>query len=589
MKRKLILLGLLISGSLIPDPDLSCQTLNHHFECSHINRQFVHLPVKTGAPKTWMVVSVDNVMQHEFEIELAPGDPDFYSTLEVGQWMGKKLTLTAEKVTAESGWKKNIKLSDKMSDDDLVYKEEYRPQFHFSPRRGWTNDPNGLVFYKGTYHLFFQHNPYGTSWGNMTWGHAVSADMLHWTEKPDAVLPDKNGVVFSGSAVVDWNNSSGLQKNPEKDISGKIINPPLIAFYTSTGANRGKGLSAQSMVYSTDEGKTWIKYPGNPVIQHIIGGNRDPKVFLYEDHNNPANPESGKWVMALYMDKEDYALFSSEDLIRWQKICDIYNMGCSECPDMFELPVDGDKSRMKWVFWGGNGKYLTGTFDGRSFKKEGGPYSSKYGGNDYAAQTYSDIPVSDGRRIMFSWMSGGKYPGMPFNQQFTVPRVITLRTTNEGIRMFIEPAKEMESLRASRPENFSAEFRGINDPVTIPGLNGELFDIDLLVDLKSGVTADTSEIFSISIFGQKIKYNLQKSTIELEGIKAPLTPAENKIRLRLIVDRTSLELFANDGIVQIAKCFVNREKSPACLKISGIKGTGNVKGTVYNLRSVWKN
>jgi len=553
-----------------------------------IKNKFVHLPVKTGAPKTWMIININGQKQYEFEIELAPENPDFFATLQVGQWKGEKLILTAEQVSPGSKWISLVKASDEMSDNGLVYKEEFRPQFHFSPRRGWTNDPNGLVFYKGTYHMFFQHNPFGTSWGNMTWGHAVSRDLIHWTEKPDAFLPDKNGVVFSGSAVVDRNNSSGLQKFPKKDKYEKIANPPLVAFYTSTGADRGKGPSAQSMVYSVDEGNTWIKYPLNPVIPHIVGGNRDPKVFWYEQKSNTTG-NKGKWIMALYMEKEDYALFSSENLISWEKTCDIKNMGCSECPDMFELPVNGDKNNTRWVFWGANGIYLIGSFDGKTFQKEGGPFRAKYGGNDYAAQSYSDIPSSDGRRIMFSWMSGGKYPGMPFNQQFTVPRVVTLRKTDLGIRLFIEPAKELETLRLPGSEVFSAEFPGTDQPVRVPSLKGDLFDIDLSFDLKPGAITDTSEIFSVRLFDQKIKYNLQKSTIELEGIKAPLKPVGNRIKLRLIVDRTSLELFANDGIVQIAKCFVNSDKSPANLEIAGIKGAGSVNGTVYCLKSVWIN
>ncbi len=575
-------------GSVLQIGTINCQFQVQSYECMSIKNKFVHLPVKTGAPKTWMIININGQKQYEFEIELAPENPDFFATLQVGQWKGEKLILTAEQVSPGSKWISLVKASDEMSDNGLVYKEEFRPQFHFSPRRGWTNDPNGLVFYKGTYHMFFQHNPFGTSWGNMTWGHAVSRDLIHWTEKPDAFLPDKNGVVFSGSAVVDRNNSSGLQKFPKKDKYEKIANPPLVAFYTSTGADRGKGPSAQSMVYSVDEGNTWIKYPLNPVIPHIVGGNRDPKVFWYEQKSNTTG-NKGKWIMALYMEKEDYALFSSENLISWEKTCDIKNMGCSECPDMFELPVNGDKNNTRWVFWGANGIYLIGSFDGKTFQKEGGPFRAKYGGNDYAAQSYSDIPSSDGRRIMFSWMSGGKYPGMPFNQQFTVPRVVTLRKTDLGIRLFIEPAKELETLRLPGSEVFSAEFPGTDQPVRVPSLKGDLFDIDLSFDLKPGAITDTSEIFSVRLFDQKIKYNLQKSTIELEGIKAPLKPVGNRIKLRLIVDRTSLELFANDGIVQIAKCFVNSDKSPANLEIAGIKGAGSVNGTVYCLKSVWIN
>ena len=194
--------GLLLAGLVFMASPVCAQTTLQSFEAFPVKTKFVHLPVKTGAPKTWMTVNINGVLQHEFEIELAPWDPDFYATLEVGKWQGKKLILSVEKVTADSKWLSNVKVSNEMSDEALVYKETYRPQFHFAPRRGWTNDPNGLVFYKGTYHLFFQHNPYGTAWGNMTWGHAVSTDLLHWTEQPDAVLPDKNGVVFSGWSVL---------------------------------------------------------------------------------------------------------------------------------------------------------------------------------------------------------------------------------------------------------------------------------------------------------------------------------------------------------------------------------------------------
>lgn len=472
-----------------------------------------------------------------------------------------------------------------MSDESLVYKEELRPQFHFAPRRGWTNDPNGLVYYNGTYHLFFQHNPYGTSWGNMTWGHAVSSDLLHWNEMPDAVIPDKNGVVFSGSAVIDWNNTSGLQTKPVKDKTGKITNPPLVAFYTSTFAKRGKGKSTQSMVYSVDEGKNWIKYPGNPVIPHIVAENRDPKVFWFEDKQNP---KSSHWTMALYMDGEDYALFSSKNLIQWEKICDIKNLGCSECPDMFELPVDGNKQQSRWVFWGGDGKYLIGNFDGKEFKVESGPFTTKYGGNDYAAQSYSDIPAKDGRRIQFSWMQGGEYPKMPFNQQFTSPRNLTLHTTPDGIRLFMEPVKEIGKLRISEPITFSASLTGSDKPLQVPNIKGELLDIEIQFDLKAYTASDTNNVLKAEIFGQMISYNLGNQLISLAGIKAPLAPVDNKIKLRLLVDRTSIELFANDGIIQIAKCFVNKDKEPSNLTISGNKDLANVKIVAYQLKSVWK-
>jgi fructan beta-fructosidase len=581
-------LYLFLLGILFLNPDLSAQTTVQSFEINSISKKFVHIPVKTGAPKTWVTVNIDGVWQHEFEIELAPEAPDFYATLEVGQWTGKKLSLTAEKVSSGSKWLTLTTASDELSDEPFVYKEELRPQFHFAPRRGWTNDPNGLVFYKGTYHLFFQHNPYGTGWGNMTWGHAVSRDLLHWMEGPDAIVPDKHGVVFSGSGIVDWNNTSGLQTNPVNDKSGKITNPPIVLFHTSTDADRGKGKACQSLKYSLDEGKTWLSYPGNPVIPHFIGGNRDPKVFWYNDKINLSTGIKGHWVMALYLDGQDYALFTSTNLIQWEKSCDIKKLGCSECPDMFELPVNGKKDYSRWVFWGGDGKYVIGSFNGKVFTRESGPFTTKYGGNDYAAQSYSDIPANDGRRIQFSWMSGGEYPKMPFNQQFTVPRNLTLRNTPEGIRLFMEPAKEIERLRISKATNFSTKLQGTDKPIKVPMVNGELLDIEMVIDLKNGDSGDTTQVIMTEIFGQKISYNIGKQVIDLSGIKAPLVPMNHRIKLRIILDRTSVELFANDGIVQIAKCFVNKGKVSANMIISGNKAIAVVKLKAYPLSSVWK-
>ena len=304
------------------------------------------------------------------------------------------------------------------------YHESFRPQFHFSPRKNWTNDPNGLVFYKGEYHLFFQHNPTGINWGNMTWGHAVSPDLVHWTQLENAIHPDKLGTIFSGSAVVDWNNTAGFQTGDEKVI---------VCIYTSAGKP-----FTQSIAYSNDRGRTWTKYDENPVLKHIIGGNRDPRVFWHAP--------SKKWVMALYLDRDKYGLFGSRNLKEWTKLSDVPPCGASECPDMFELPVDGDTQNTRWVFWGGNSNYLIGKFDGTTVTKEAGPFRFEFGNNYYAAQTYNDIPKEDGRRIQIAWMKGGRYPGMPFNQQMSFPSVLTLRTLPEGIRLCREPVGEIEKL-----------------------------------------------------------------------------------------------------------------------------------------------
>lgn len=301
------------------------------------------------------------------------------------------------------------------------YDEQLRPQFHFTAQRNWLNDPNGLVFFGGQYHLFFQHNPSGIEWGNMTWGHAVSDDLVHWRQLNDAIEPDALGTIFSGSAVVDWNNTAGFQTGDE---------PALVAMYTAAGGTSPASQGAkftQGLAYSNDRGQTWTKYDGNPVVPHIAGDNRDPKVIWHEP--------SQRWVMALYLDKNDFALFNSPDLKQWERIDDLTVPGSIECPDFFELPVVDKPGESKWIFWTANGVYLVGEFDGKDFKPEGEPQRFEHGANCFAAQTYSDIPAKDGRRIQIAWMRGGKYPGMPFNQQMTFPTTLTLHATDEGYRL----------------------------------------------------------------------------------------------------------------------------------------------------------
>ena len=527
-----------------------------------IAKRFLHLPVKKGCPQIWMRVELDGKLQHEFEIEFATGDEvDFYATIEVGQWTGKKLTLVAEHVIDVENTLKKIVASDNITDEKNVYGEKYRPQFHFTPRRGWTNDPNGMVYYQGEYHLFFQHNPFSVDWGNMTWGHAVSKDMLHWEELPDAIIPDKLGTIYSGSAVVDWNNTSGFQTGDEK---------VLVAFYTSAGGHARPSVPfTQSIAYSNDRGRTLTKYEGNPVIPHIEGGNRDPKVFWYEPTKS--------WIMALYIEREDYMLFGSKNLKQWEKLCDIKNLGCSECPDMFELAVDGDSGNKKWVFWGGNGKYLIGSFDGKTFTKEAGPFDTKYGGNDYAAQTFSDIP--DGRRIMISWMQGGEYPGMPFNQQMSIPRVLTLKTTKDGVRLCMEPIKEIETIREKSLGKTAMAISTEYEKTVVSEFG--LYDIELEYRLSDEATSQ-----GVKIFGKTVEYDAAKKALNVDGVRAPLSSIDGELKLRILVDRTSIEVFANQGEVQIAKCYVPGDDD----KITLFQKSGGVEQgcKVHQLRSTWK-
>jgi len=417
---------------------------------------------------------------------------------------------------------------------EKLYAETYRPQFHFTPAKNWTNDPNGLVFYQGVYHLFFQHNPFGTEWGNMTWGHATSRDLVHWTELAPAIHPDRLGTIFSGSAVVDAADTAGFRTGAEK---------PLVCIYTSAGGTSPESQGqpfTQSLAFSNDRGATWTKFAKNPVLGHVAGSNRDPKVIWYEPTKT--------WVMALYLDGADYALFGSKNLKTWSKLCDVAMPGTGECPDFFELPVDGSRGRRLWVFWGANGSYRLGAFDGTTFKPETDVLPSLWGANDYAAQTYSDLPKSDGRRIQISWMSGGKYPGMPFNQQMSFPRELTLRATPAGPRLAMAPVREIEKIRGAKRIWKNAVLKA--DAPDLPLGQGELWDIEAALEPRS------ARAVGLRVRGVEIVYDGKARTLACLGKTAPLEPRDGRIDLRVLVDRTSIEIYAGGGLVTLCSCFL---------------------------------
>ncbi len=540
-----------------------------------VEKRFLLIPIQEGAPTRWVRVEVDGKIEREFIAEVAGADvkPSFWATLDARNWIGKTLKIVVEKADEDAKFTP-IRQSEKVAGGETTYDEKYRPQFHFSPRSGWMNDPNGLVYYNGRYHLFYQHNPYGRMWfNNKTWGHATSVDLIHWEDGPSAIEPDRLGAIYSGSSAVDWKNSSGFQT----DSNGP---PPLVCMFTYCGQRaRGNRPMTQALAYSLDGGETFVKYEGNPTIPHIVGRNRDPKIFWSE--------KSNRWICALYMENGDYALFTSDNLKSWTKTCDIQDLGCKECPDIFPLPVDGDATRVRWVFWGGDGKYLIGDFDGERFIKEAGPFDAKRGGNDYAAQSFSDVP---NRRIQLSWMEGGDHPEMPFNQQFTVPRELTLQTTPDGVRLCINPIEELKTLRGAAL-NLTAKTTdgGALELVPSDGTASAAFDLldaELTLTVGDGATGRRE----IAIRGRKIVLDLDAKTITHSNVVAPLTVVDGKIDLRLTLDRTSLEIFANQGLSQIAKCFVPADENDApILKLSGELAddveNGNVQ--VWPMKSVW--
>lgn len=448
-----------------------------------------------------------------------------------------------------------------------LYGETYRPQFHFTSNKNWLNDPNGLVFFKGEYHLFFQHNPMGIEWGNMTWGHAVSTDLMHWKQLPNALTPDALGTMFSGSAVVDWHNTSGFQAAGSKT-------PPLVAIYTAAGGTspESKGQPfTQCIAYSNDEGRTWTKYSGNPVVKHVAGENRDPKVVWFAPTRS--------WIMALYLDGSQFAFFSSPNLKEWTLLQKLDVPGTSECPDFFPLAVTGKPGVEKWVWTAANGHYLVGTFDGHKFTPETDLRQVDFGGNYYAVQSYSDIPEKDGRRIQIAWMTGGSYPQMPFNQQMSFPCTLTLHETSDGLRLFREPVAEISRLHEASHTWRSLTVSPEDNP--LHGLKSELWDIQ--AEFEPGTATE----IGLTVRGEAIVYDVQKKTLTCLGHTAPLDLEGGKLKLRILADRTTLEVYGNSGRVSLTSCFLPRPKEQELgLHIVGGKAK-LLHLVVAPLRSAW--
>jgi fructan beta-fructosidase len=524
-----------------------------------VEKHYLNLPVKNGATKRNLKLMVDGKTEREFQMELADAKPDWWTFLDVSVFQGKYAVLQADKLPEDSLGLKQIDQSDVIKDNQNLYHEALRPQFHFSSRRGWLNDPNGLVFYQGEYHLFYQHNPYGWDWGNMTWGHAASKDLVHWKELPNALYPDEHGAIWSGSAVVDWNNTTGFQTGTEK---------PLVAMFTAAGKPFTQGLA-----FSIDRGRTWTQYENNPVLPHIAAENRDPKVVWYAPGK--------KWVMALYLDGSDYALFNSPNLKQWTKLSNIHLPGDSECPNIFPIAMDGDLQNIRWVFYGASGKYLVGKFDGTTFAPETKPQALQNGNAWYASQIYSDIPAADGRCILVPWARNGElHRGMPFNQMMGLPVELTLHNTITGLRLLVNPVKEIASLRQ--------RTHTIKPQPLQPGVNPLAEVKGELVELTAEIDLGTATEIGFTLRGVAVTYDVQKQELICLGRRTLLKPVAGKIQLRIFVDRTAVDIFGNDGQLYMPMGVVVPPENLS-LGIATKGGTAQIKSlTVYELESAWK-
>jgi len=528
-----------------------------------IERRYLHLPVTNGAAKRRVRYLIDGRTVREFDIELADGEPDFWVFSDVSRFRGRTLTIEVDRLPSDSQGLASIVQADEVPGADSLYREKLRPQFHFTSRRGWNNDPNGMVYSDGEYHLFYQHNPYGIKWGNMHWGHAVSRDMIHWEELPVAIYPHRFGDwVFSGGGTTDPHNTAGFQTGDEEVI---------IASYTSTG--RG-----ECIAYSNDGGRTFREFEGNPVVTHR---GRDPKIVWYEPQK--------KWVMIVFDEPRGewrYALYESKDLKHWQYLSAI--PGFHECPELFEMPVDGHQDNKKWVVYGAERRdekgrrrvarssYMVGSFDGHTFTPETGILGGHLGPNYYAAQTFSGAP--NGRRVMMGWLSGAVYPNMPFSQGMTVPLELSLRTTPDGLRLFFYPVKELESLRQE-----AHLARGL----TIERADAMLKDIDAeLLDLAIAFEPRGGEL-RLDVRGVPILYHGPEQTLSFRNKTARLGPIGGKIHLRVLIDRSVIEVFGNKGRAALSAGGELFSEEQPDIRLSGDRA-GAIDLEVYELQSIWR-
>lgn len=504
---------------------------------------------------------------------------------------------------------KNEKL-DQTSAENQGYHEPHRPQFHFSPPSMWMNDPNGMVYHEGEYHLFYQYNPDTTVWGPMHWGHAISKDMVHWEHLPIALYPDSLGTIFSGSAVIDRENTSGL---------GTADNPPMVAIFTYHNAARERAgandFQSQGIAFSLDNGRSWAKYKDNPVLPNPdIRDFRDPKVMWYE--------EGQKWIMTLAV-ADHISFYSSPDLKKWTFESDFgQNVGAHggvwECPDLFKMTGSEEE---RWVLLvsinpgapnGGSGtQYFIGQFDGTEFIPDEDFVAASadkgiwldYGRDNYAGVTWSNVPREDGRRLFMGWMSNWAYanvvPTEKWRSAMTVARKLTLAETEAGLRVLSSPVKELERIRAGSytipPKSIEgAVMLSKNAPFQTP-----TFELDLELEQNKGFTIELSNAKDqkVSIGWEPVKnqYFINRTAAgshtfsdDFAGVHyAPRISSDSTFSLKLLVDVASVEFFADAGKTVMTDIFFPDEPFTN-IKLIAKEGEVLIKsGSVYKLESIW--
>jgi fructan beta-fructosidase len=525
-----------------------------------ISRHYISFLISGGR---WQHETCMNLLVDGQIIHSATGGNNIH--LEPGSWdvqalIGKKAQI--EIVDNSTGDWGHIDVDDIKQTDhpdrlpmemEPLYHESLRPQFHFTARQwtvdmlnpqqgdeGWVNDLNGLIYYDGEYHLFAQR------WAKC-WVHAVSKDMVHWTELQPAFWEESEGTgVQSGHCVIDYDNTSGLSKDK--------ANPPMIAFWSRFDNH------SQCISYSLDHGRTWKRYEKNPIFDHP---ERDPKVFWYAPGKH--------WVMILY-GNSNYQILTSTNLLDWKDENHPIPK-CYECPDFFELPIDGDAHNTKWVLIQGNGKYSTGTFDGTKFTEETDRLSCDIGPNFYATQSFSNTDTGDHRRVQCAWMRCDGYPNMPFNQEISFPSELTLHTTPHGLRLYRQPIKELESLR-EKPDVWTDRTLNGGAPCVLEP-KGDVYEIDFDVNISENAK------LNLDLLGNSLA--LKPNSIRSGS--AHVAMGDSIRHVQILIDKISIETYLNEGQLSSTRSILPIRSGISMHADGGPVEVKSLK--VYPLASIW--
>lgn len=505
----------------------------------HISKPYLWLPVDKSAPVVKLHFYVDGEKVQEIDIALGGVRKDFDACVDVRAYVGCDIEIQAD--VSEEALEGITCHGEKVQ---TVY--PYRPKLHFSPEMGWHNDPNGLVFADGVYHLYYQWNPYGVVWGNMHWGHAVSKDLLTWEHKPMVLAPDAYGTVYSGCGWQDKENAAGFGENA------------LLFHYTAAGGSNqwskdAGNLHTQRLAVSVDSGETLQRVQG-AILEHIKGENRDPKVFYHA--------KSKAYIMALYLDGNEFAIFRSEDLLHWEESQRLVLEGMWECPDLLELPVENVPGEKKWIFWSADGYYVVGDFDGYTFVPQSWVQSAYVNKLPYAAQTYAGV---QDRVISVAWLrlenDRGNYRGV-----MALPAELGLRKLGEEYHVCLQPVRELQNVRS-----FGGKQELVEDAASLEiAFAGEPLEVDLAWEADACWKAATGQemdetrraelsretlgtcntgLTRLLVGETKLVVDLAERKLILGTGQEIAFPGEAGFKLKLLIDQEVIEFYGNDGIL----------------------------------------